>query len=62
MDPKTNIIMQLREIWLKLSKDKIEIAKKLELPNLSDEEKEDFRQATEGAAYGIIAETRARDP
>jgi hypothetical protein len=49
MDPKANIIMQLREIWLKLSKDKIEIAKKLELPNLSDEEKEDFRQATEGA-------------
>ncbi|MBT3476254.1 hypothetical protein HN460_04905 [bacterium] len=49
MDPKTNIIIQLREIWLKLKKDKVEITKKLESPNLSDDKKEDFRQVAEGA-------------
>ena len=49
MDAKTNIIIQLRDIWLQLKKEKEELVVKLESKNLSDDEKEDFKIAVEGA-------------
>ena len=48
MDPKTNIIVQLRDIWVKLKEQKKEISDKLE-DELTDSEKEDLRQAADGA-------------
>ena len=49
MDAKTNIIIQLRDIWLQLKREKEELVIKLESENLSDDEKEDFKIAVEGA-------------
>ena len=49
MDAKTNIIVQLRDIWLQLKREKEELVIKLESENLSDDEKEDFKIAVEGA-------------
>ena len=49
MDPKTNIIVQLRDIWLKLKEEKKEISDKLE-DELPDSQKEDLRQAADGAS------------
>ena len=46
---KTNIIIQLRDIWLQLKREKEELVIKLESENLSDDEKEDFKIAVEGA-------------
>ena len=48
MDTKTNIIVQLRDIWVKLKEQKKEISDKLE-DELTDSEKEDLRQAADGA-------------
>ena len=43
MDAKTNIIIQLRDIWLQLKKEKEELVIKLESENLSDDEKEHIK-------------------
>lgn len=48
MDPKTTIIIQLKDIWLRLKEEKDNISSKRN-EELSDEEKEDIRQAEEGA-------------
>ena len=48
IDNKTNIIVQLRDIWVKLKEQKKEISDKLE-DELTDSEKEDLRQAADGA-------------
>jgi len=49
MDPKTNIILQLRDIWIKLRQEREEVLAKSQSKGLSDNEKEDLRQALEGA-------------
>jgi len=49
MDPKTNIILQLRDIWIKLRQEREDVLAKSQSKGLSDNEKEDLRQALEGA-------------
>ena len=48
MDAKTNIIVQLRDIWIKLKDEKEQLSVKFG-KDLSDAEKEDARQAEEVA-------------
>ena len=50
MDAKTNIIIQLRDIWLQLKRRKKKSLLLLESKKIpSDDEKEDFKIAVEGA-------------
>jgi len=49
MDAKENIIIQLKDIWLKLKLDKESLASRSNSKSLSDEDKQDIKESIESA-------------
>jgi len=49
MDAKENIIIQLKDIWLKLKLDKENLASRSNSKSLSDEDKQDIKESIESA-------------
>lgn len=49
MDAKENIIIQLKDIWLKLKLDKENLASRSNSKSLSDEDKQDIKESIECA-------------
>jgi len=49
MDAKENIIIQLKDIWLKLKLDKENLASRSNSKSLPDEDKQDIKESIESA-------------
>ena len=49
MDAKENIIIQLKDIWLKLKLEKENLASRSNSKSLSDEDKQDIKESIESA-------------
>jgi hypothetical protein len=49
MDAKENIIIQLKDIWLKLKLDKENLASRSNSKSLSDEDKQDIKESIESS-------------
>ena len=49
MNAKENIIIQLKDIWLKLKLDKENLASRSNSKSLSDEDKQDIKESIESA-------------
>jgi len=49
MDAKENIIIQLKDVWLKLKLEKENLASRSNSKSLSDEDKQDIKESIESA-------------